>query len=203
MIELQIFISATVIAILGFVPPGMMNMTIVKVALEQSKKKAMQFMLGTLTILFVQAFVAVSFSQFLTENPTIIQVLSYLAIVVFLLLSFMFYKNAQAKNVKQGLANGTFFSGIKMASINMLAIPFFLTNSIILKANKLFFNSLQNNFLFAFGAVFGCFLVFFSYMLLANFIQRRAVFVAKNINYILSILFLFLAILASYKTFFA
>ncbi len=203
MIELQVFISATVIAVLGFVPPGMMNMTVVKVALEQSKKKALQFILGTLTILFAQAFVAVSFSQFLTENPVIIKILSYLAIAVFFALSFMFYKNAKSQNVREGLANGTFFSGIKMASLNMLAVPFFLTNSIILKSNKLFFSSLQNNLLFAFGALFGCFLVFFSYMLLANFIQRRAVFIAKNINYILSILFLFLAILASYKTFFA
>lgn len=203
MIELQVFISATLIAILGFVPPGMMNMTIVKVALEQSKKKALQFILGTLTILFAQAFVAVSFSQFLTENPVIIKTLSYLAIAVFFALSFMFYKNAQTQNVREGLANGTFFSGIKMASINMLAIPFFLTNSIILKANNLFFNSLQNNFLFAFGAVLGCFLVFFSYMLLAKFIQKRAIFVAKNINYMLSILFLLLAIITLYKTFLA
>ena len=81
----------------------------------------------------------------------------------------------------------------------MLAIPFFLGYSTALEASDLIKNQIPDRYFFVAGAVFGCFLLFSAYMLLAEFIQKRAVFVARNINYILSALFIVLAVVTFYK----
>ena len=196
---IQTLFLATMMSILGFLPPGMMNMTVVKVSLEQSRKNALKFISGTLLIITFQAFIAIYFSKYLAENPSIVSSLSYVGIVVFLLLSILFYRQAKSNKSIGGIADGTFLAGLKMASMNMLAIPFFLGYSTAMEASGWITNRMPDNLFFVAGAVFGCFLLFLTYMFLAEFIQRRAVFVAKNINYILSALFLVLAVVTVVK----
>ena len=58
-----------------------------------------------------------------------------------------------------------------------------------------------HNYVFALGTVFGSFLLFFIYVLFAEYIQKRVQFIAKNINYILSLLFLVLALVTIYNVF--
>ena len=186
-------------SVVGFLPPGMMNMTTVKVALEQSRANALRFIAGTLVIIGIQAFIALYFSRYLAQNPHIVNMLSYVGIAVFIGLAFLFYHQAKSAKAIGGIADGTFISGIKMASMNMLAIPFFLGYSTAMEASGLITNQFPDNYFFVAGAVFGCFILFATYMLLAEFIQRRAVFVARNINYILSGLFVVLAIITTIK----
>lgn len=196
---LNTFLLATLMSILGFLPPGLMNMTTVKVSLEQSRKNALKFISGTLVIIAVQAYIALYFAQYLAANPQVVQYLSYAGIVVFLLLSVMFFRQAKSGKAIGGIADGTFLAGFKMASMNMLAIPFFLAYSTAMEASDLIKNQIPDRYFFVAGAVFGCFLLFSAYMLLAEFIQKRAVFVARNINYILSALFIVLAVVTFYK----
>ncbi|MDO5655318.1 MAG: LysE family transporter [Flavobacteriaceae bacterium] len=198
----ETFFLATLMSILGFLPPGMMNMTTVKVALEQSRKNALQFILGTLFIIAIQAYIALYFSQYLAQNPDIVKTLSYIGIFVFIALALLFFRQAKSNKIIGGIADGSLISGIKMASMNMLAIPFFLAYSTAMEASGLIQNIVPDRYFFVAGAVFGCFLLFSAYMLLAEFIQKRAVFVSRNINYILSGLFVFLAVITTYKVIF-
>ena len=55
--------------------------------------------------------------------------------------------------------------------------------------------------LFVIGAVLGAFSLFATYAYFATFISRRAQFIARNINVLLSILFLFLAVSTFIKNF--
>jgi putative Ca2+/H+ antiporter (TMEM165/GDT1 family) len=83
----------------------------------------------------------------------------------------------------------------------MLAIPFFLGYSTLMEAEGWMNIEPPHNFIFSIGAMLGAFGLFFIYVLFAEFIQRRVQFVAKNINYILSLLFLILALMTIYNTF--
>jgi len=53
--------------------------------------------------------------------------------------------------------------------------------------------------LFVFGASLGSFLLFYTYIIFAKFIIKRVSFIAKNINLILSLLFLMLGCLTIIK----
>jgi hypothetical protein len=83
--------------------------------------------------------------------------------------------------------------------MNMLAIPFFLGYSTLLEAQDLLDLTPPLNIVFALGAMGGALGLFAVYIWFAAFIQRRVQFVARNINYILSLLFLLLALSAFYN----
>jgi len=200
---LQTFLLAVLVAFVGFMPPGMINMTSLKMSLEHHRSQAVQFVLGAVTIILIQAFLAVTFAKYLARNPHIIEYLTYAAIVVFLGLAYMFYRQARRQlqlEVKEQKRN-SYLAGLTMSSMNMLAIPFFLGYSTLLEAKGWLDIDPPHNYVFSLGAVAGAFLLFFIYVLFAEFIQKRVQFIAKNINYILSLLFLVLALITIYNTF--
>lgn len=191
------FLLAMLVAFVGFVPPGMLNMTALKRSIEMNRREATLFVLGAVSIILIQALLAVTFAKYLAQNPQIVENLTYAGIVVFLGLAFWFYRQAtsQVKVQDKKVNRNSYVAGASMSSMNMLAIPFFLGYSTTMEANGWLQTAAPHNFIFAFGAVAGAFLLFFLYILFAEFIQRRIQFVARNINYILSGLFLVLAIM--------
>ncbi len=202
---LQTIFLAIVVAFLGFSPPGMINMTALKISLEHHRQHALLFVLGASSVIFVQALIAVTFAKFLANNPQVIEYLTYAAIAVFFLLAWFFYRQARKKvqfQLKEG-GNQSYWAGLTMASMNMLGIPFFLGYSTILEAKDILQTQAPHNWFFALGAMAGAFLLFAIYVSFAGIIQKRIQFVARNINYILSLLFLVLALSTIYNTFFA
>ena len=125
---LTTFLLAVLVAFVGFMPPGMINMTSLKMSLENSRKEAVLFVSGAVSIILIQAFLAVTFAKYLARNPQIIEYLTYAAIVVFLGLAFLFYRQATRKvEVKvKDQKRSSYLAGMGMSSMNMLAIPFFL-----------------------------------------------------------------------------
>ena len=199
----QTFFLAVLVAFIGFVPPGMINMTALKRSLELNRKEATLFVLGAVSIILVQAFLAVTFAKYLVRNPNIVANLTYAAIVVFLALSIMFFMQARRKvNLKEKKnKQSSYMAGLTMSAMNMLAIPFFLGYSTLMEAEGWLNIDPPHNYVFSLGAMVGAFALFFIYVLFAEFIQKRVQFVARNINYILSLLFLVLALMTIYNTF--
>lgn len=201
---LQTFLLAIIIAFIGFVPPGMINMTGLKRSLELGRKEGVQFILGASTIILIQSFIAVTFAKYLARNPQIVENLRYIAIIVFLGLALMFFLQARKKVTLKEKKDrrSSFLAGVIMSSMNMLAIPFFLGYSTLMEAQGWLQTISPHNFVFAIGAMAGAFGLFYMYILFADVIQKRVQFVARNINYILSVLFLILALSTIYSTLF-
>ncbi len=198
---LNTFLLAVLVAFIGFMPPGMINMTSLKMSIENHRREALLFVAGAVTVILVQSFIAVTFAKYLGRNPQIIEYLTYAAIVVFLGLAYLFYRQAR-QQVKLDLKDqkrSSYLAGLTMSSMNMLAIPFFLGYSTFLEAKGWINLDPPHNYIFSLGAVAGAFLLFFIYILFAEYIQRRVQFIAKNINYILSLLFLTLALITIYN----
>jgi threonine/homoserine/homoserine lactone efflux protein len=202
---LNTFLLAVLVAFVGFMPPGMINMTSLKMSLEHHRREAVLFVSGAVTVILVQAFLAVTFAKYLARNPQIIEYLTYAAIVVFLGLALLFFRQARKKvkmQVEEPKRN-SYLAGMTMSSMNMLAIPFFLGYSTLMEAKGWLNLNPPHNYVFSIGAVAGSFLLFFLYVLFAEYIQKRVQFIAQNINYILSLLFLTLAVITIYNTFLA
>ena len=177
-------------AFVGFVPPGMINMTSVKKSLDYNRKEAVRFAFGAVTVISIQAFIAVTFTQYLVDNPSIVENLSVAAIFVFFALSILFFHQSRRKVTMKDSRNkrSSYLSGAAMASMNMLAIPFFLGYATLLESNGWIIIEPPHNFI---------------YVLFAEIIEIRLQIVARNINIILGTLFLVLAIIASYNVVFS
>ena len=188
-------------AYFGLISPGMLNMTALKIRIDTSKEASIQFALGAAFIVFIQAGIALFFADFFIKNPQVIEILKIVAVIVFFLLAafFFFLSRRKLKSVAKSAKGNYFFKGIAMSSVNMLAIPFYLGISIYLaKENKIIVDQ-PYIMLFISGACLGSFLLFYTYIVFAKIILNRISFIAKNINLILSLLFLTLGIFTLIK----
>lgn len=195
------FFLGFIMAFLSLIPPGMLNMTAVRTKIEISKKSALLFSLGAAIIVIPQAYIALAFAKYFAKHPEIIDRLTIAGVVVLFVLSIFFFIQARKKFKGEGQKKkGNFILiGMFMSAMNMLAIPFYLVLSSVLEKKGHLIMSQPYISIFVAGVFLGAFALFALYVVFAAFIEKKAQFIARNINYILSILFLVLGILTLIK----
>ncbi len=188
-------------AFVGLLAPGMLNMTAVRTAIEQGKKAGLLFSAGASSVVLIQASIALIFANYISRNPKILDNLKVGATIVFFILAILFFTQARKKFTASGKTKrgNLFFIGLIMSSINMLAIPFYFGLSTFFSAEGILVMKQPFISLFVVGSALGSLSVFFIYVLFASLITKRAKFIASNINYILSGLFLILGLLTLFK----
>jgi len=188
-------------AFLSLIPPGMLNMTVVKTSIQKGKNEGVWFALGAALVVIPQAFIALVFARYFADNPQVVERLELAGIIVLFVLSIVFLMQARRKFKGDGgkREGKSFWIGMLMSGMNMLAIPFYLVLSSVLENRGLLQTEQPFINLFVSGVFLGAFTLFFLYANFAQIIQSKAQFIAKNINYILSVLFLALGILTLIK----
>jgi len=186
-----------IMAFVSLLPPGMLNMTAVRTRIEKSKKDALLFSLGAALVVIPQAYIALAFAKYFVKHPEVIDRLKIGGIVVLFTLSVFFFFQARKKFKGEGKKRkGNFvLIGMFMSVMNMLAIPFYLVLSSVLEKKGLLIMNQPYISIFVGGVFLGALSLFVVYVLFAAIIERKAQFIARNINYILRVLFLGLGIL--------
>ena len=122
------FILGIITSFLCSLAPSMLNMTAAKISLNKGKNEAMKFALAVSIIVLIQAYVATLFTRYLRENPTFVQFLQKIALVIFALLAVYFYtqfKKDKVKTTKDKGYKNVFLVGLLLSSLNMFSIPFY------------------------------------------------------------------------------
>lgn len=187
-------------AFIGLIAPSMLNMTAARTSIERGKSAGIQFAAGAASVVFVQAFLAVYFAKKIT--PEVIKSLQMAAIFVLLGLAIFFFTQARKKFNAEGKkkSGSTFIIGMGMSSLNMLAVPFYLAMAKVGEGYGMRLE-IPYSLVYVVGAVLGAFSLFAIYATFAEKIAEKAQFIAKNINYILSGLFIVLAIANAVQVF--
>ena len=186
---ISVFFLGLVFAFIGYTPPSVLNLTALKIRLQQDKKDFYFFTLGVLLIVFLQAYISVYLTKHITNNPLIISFLKKIGVIVLLSLSVYFYQQNR-KEKKQLKINtkekNSFFTGVFLSTLNMFAIPFFCGIIALLSSNNLMDYSITSIVLFLTGSVLGAFYILFLYGKYASKIQQKTGKMTQNINLILS-----------------
>ncbi len=201
MIYFEHLFFGIIMAYFGLIAPGMLNMTALKTRIHFGKSASIKFSLGAALIVFLQAGIALFFADFFVKNPRVIELLKFVAVGVFFLLALFFFLLSR-RELKAKTTNTTrnyFLKGIAMSSLNMLSIPFYLGMSIYLASIGKIIIEQPYIMLFVYGAAMGSFLLFYTYIIFARIIMTKVSYIAKNINAILSLLFLLLGFLTLIK----
>jgi len=188
-------------AFISLLPPGMLNMTAVRTRIEKSNKDALLFSLGAALVVIPQAYIALVFAKYFVKHPEVVDRLTIAGIIVLFILSAVFFFQARKKFKGEGKKRkGNFvLIGIFMSAMNMLAIPFYLVLSSVLEKKNLLIMDQPYISIFVGGVFLGALALFVVYVLFAAFIEKKAQFIARNINFILSVLFLGLGILTLFN----
>ncbi len=185
------FILGFITSFLGTLTPSMLNMTAAKISLHKSKSDAIKFAIGVSIVVLLQAYIAILFTKFLRGNPDFVQSLQKIAMVIFALLSFYFYRQfkkdkAPNETVKDKAGN-SFVVGLLLSALNMFSIPFYCGVTTALDVAGWLQFSQQNILIFVLGSAFGTFALLYMYANFAKVIQLKSKGLAKNLNLILSI----------------
>ncbi len=184
------------LAAIGVAIPGLINMTAVNVSMKQGVRAGVLFSAGAAAVIFAQAFLAVFFAGYLGRHADILLNLKIGAIIIFFVLSALFFYQGLRPKVRTGTdgQGPPFLVGLVVAAMNLLNIPFYFTMGTFLQAKEWVDFDRFQGFFFASGAMTGAFLLLALYAYFAQIILERAQYLARNMNYILGGLFFFLAL---------
>jgi len=186
------FLFGATAAFVGLIPPGMLNMTAVKISIAKGKREAEYYALGAAVTVIIQASLALVITSFLKDNQQFFIYVKEIGSVIFILLSVFFIRKGFSERKenyesKQRIKNN-FVIGFVLSLFNMFAIPFYSATSTALNINGyLTFNKISVT-LFVIGAAVGTFLLLYLYIFMAQRISHRIQAITKNINFILGVL---------------
>lgn len=189
------------VAYFSLISPGMLNMTALKISIDNGQQASIKFALGAAFIILLQAGIALIFTDYFVQNPSVIEFLKTAGVFVFFILAILFYYLSRKKVIEgdRSKYQNFIFKGMVMSALNMLSIPFYVAmTSYLVSSDKIIL--VQPFILFFIGGVFfGAMLLFYTYIYFSKIIAKRVSFIAKNINLILSLLFFILGMLTLVK----
>ncbi|MFD2551182.1 lysine transporter LysE [Bizionia sediminis] len=165
-------------------------MTAAKISLKEGYTRGLVFALGACFIIIFQVLVATIFARYLSNHPDVIDVLRFIALVIFFGVSFYFLfiaKAVEKQNTVTDVRSKTkrFFHGMFLSSINMFPVPFQAYMAITLAS----FGILKfDNFGiggFVCGSVSGAFGALYIYMHFFDKIKDRKIASQKSMNYLI------------------
>ena len=197
-----------IIAIVGIIIPGMLNMTIAKISINENQKQALNFALGAVVVVFLQSFFGTYFAKFLDANPVFSEGLKKIGTIIFIILTIAFtimgLKAKKQKEIKVEIEakRNRFFYGMALSSFNMFAIPWYALTTLMMASKELFQYDIISILLFSFAAASGTYFVFYLYAKFFKKIEHKLTFIVQNINFLIATLTGIVAVSSLYKMFF-
>ena len=202
----KLFFFTFFAAAAGVVPPGIINMSVVKTSLAEGKKNGLVMAIGASLVVFFQAMLAILMARYISTHPSIRIMILRLGLVILALLSVYFFIKSRLKQGKikerKFRSNKNFFKGMGLSIINIFPIPFFVVISTLFNTNTNVDYDKWSVFFFSLAAALGTlstlYLYIFSFIRIDIDRQRFA----KNSNFFMAILMLILIIVTSFRIYY-
>lgn len=185
-----IFFLGLIIALVGVIPPGLLNMTAAKISLKEGHNRGIVFSIGVCCIVVAQTYIAAIFARYLSNHPEVVDILQRVAFVIFVLITvyFLFIVKEKPKTriePQMRSKHSRFFQGVFLSSINVFPIPYQAYMTVTLaSAGWLDFEQISIMSYVA-GAATGTFVMLYMYIFFFDKIKSKRMTSQKNMNYII------------------
>ena len=187
------FLLGLLVAFIGVVPPGLLNLTAAKISLKEGYPRGFIFSLGACVIVGFQTYLAAIFAKYLNQHLEIVEILKRVALVVFVLVSIYFFflakRDANAKEIDAlESKKSRFFQGVLMSALNVFPIPYqaYIVTT-LLSYQLLSLDNLSIGSYIA-GATSGTFIALYIYILFFDKIKNSKITSPKRMNYSIGII---------------
>jgi threonine/homoserine/homoserine lactone efflux protein len=129
------FLIAFVFSFLGSVPPGTLNLTMLRLGLEKKMDVAWRFALAAALIEYPYAWLALLFEDWITSSPGIVNNFKLISAIVMITLGILTIRSATKPNptTEQPFRESGFRKGLVLSILNPLALPFWIGITAYLK----------------------------------------------------------------------
>ena len=185
-----IFFLGLIVALIGVIPPGLLNMTAAKISLKEGDTRGLMFSIGVCVIVLAQTYIAAIFARQISNHLEIVDILQRVAFVIFVLITiyYLFVAKKEPKKVLESVRwskKGRFFQGVFLSAINIFPIPYQAYMTITLASfNWLDFSQISIISYVA-GAAMGTFVMLYLYMFFFHRIKDKPITSQKSMNYLI------------------
>ena len=122
-------------SLVGVIPPGLLNMSAAKISMVEGRKKGLLFSVGVCVTVMIQTYVALNFARYIDRHPEVVDTLQKIALGIFICISIYFFfiakdtRREMPEEVEKS-KTGRFFSGMFLAALNLLPLPYWVYVSI-------------------------------------------------------------------------
>lgn len=182
-----IFFLGFIIALIGVIPPGLLNMTAAKISLKEGYSRGIIFSVGVCFIVFLQTYIAAMFARYLSNHPHTVEILRQVALVIFVLIAiyFLFIAKSSPKPDIETHAKSKesrFFQGIFLSAINVFPIPYQAYMTISIAGFGWFAFDPMSILTYCSGAATGTFVMLYVYIFFFDRIKDKKLTSQKNMN---------------------
>ncbi|RLD58601.1 MAG: hypothetical protein DRJ05_07755 [Bacteroidetes bacterium] len=197
---ISIFLIGFLASFIGSLPIGMLNMTVMEISFSKSLKQGILFAGGAAFVEFFPAIVAVKFSSWFLENPTVEMMIKLSVIPVLLIFGIIHLRKKMAgSNLKgnkderySGFSKGMFLSGI-----NPISIPFWVFYAVWFQSMGWISFETIPAIVFVIGITLGTFICLSLYGKVGQYIFSRIAILNLWMNKIVGSVFIILALYQS------
>jgi len=192
MITLQHLAIGFIASFIGSLPLGVLNLTVMDIAINKRFRDVVYFSVGAAGIEFFQALLAVKFSAWFLDRPSLDLAFNIIVIPIFLGLSIYYFRKSRKSlaDKKSTRELSSFHKGVLLSVINPLAIPFWIFYATYF--NSLGLIILENYYivLFVAGIAAGTFIALLVFGKVSRFIVSRIKVLNLWIDQIIGVVFL-------------
>lgn len=197
--ETKLFLITYFAALIGVVPPGLVNMTVAKTCVEHGKRNGLYVAIGASIVVFFQSLIAVTLAGYIFDNPFVRNIMMRAGLVIFILLTVYFFVKARRHETfdtspKVASAN-SLFKGMFIAALNVFPIPYFVAIAAALNVGGDFSYMWTSMLTFVVAATMGSFTTLYFYVLSFLKFESKAEVFARYSNYFMAGLMLVLVII--------
>jgi len=202
--EVYLFTITFFAALVGVIPPGLVNMSIAKTCVDVNLKAGKQKALGAGVIVFIQAFIAILIAKEIRKSPDYNESLLFIGVFVLSVMLIYFLISAiRQKTIimeQQTSKNKNYFvRGVIISGLNIFPIPYFVVlSTLFTPANHIEF-SFQIKLLFALSAALGSITTFLGYVYFFDKIIKQNDTFKRYSNYFMAVLMLCLLTITLYR----
>lgn len=171
---LQTFLMAFVFSFLGSIPPGTLNLTVLRLGLEKKMNVAFRFALAAALIEYPYAWLALLFEDWVTSSPAVVSNFKLISAAVMLTLGILTIRSATKPVAEaQPVRESGFRKGLILSILNPLALPFWIGITAYLKMQGwITLSSTAEIHAYLFGISLGAFVLL---MLVAQLARKASV----------------------------
>lgn len=142
-----------ILGFLGYLPLGNINLTVVRLSMDNQPKRLWTYILFASFMEFVYCVGCLEGMTFLLAKPQWVTILEWTAVGIFILLGLLSFFHSEENGKANNL--GGFGRGVFAAAVNPLQIPFWLVWGVYMTQNKWLSPDIASITFFAFVTTLG------------------------------------------------
>lgn len=174
---------------IGYIPPGNVNLTLVRITINRGFKEALRFITAFSLVEFFFTFTIMHAAKWLSAQVHLDVVIDWVMFLLFLTLGTVTWLQRNKPPKTKYSEHASIKYGLLLGLVNPMQVPFWMICGTYLITHEWILDGTLALVVFSAGSAFGSFLCLFFYAECARYIQNKFALSTRLINTAVAILF--------------